>query len=237
MRQFNLYRNKHKHRQSPPSISRVQLHAGKHSAVYRRLSSFRRLCRVPSTRALAILMLLSAPPPTHTNAARHEHHHSPAPACASSRAPTANTTQASCTSSVACSFSPNKPCVQGCIVARGLRFATAAFSSPRPATSLGHVPSAQAAAKPSHHSHAHHAQHADATPHAASFLLVYNRSFSSPPTLPPLPPRSSMSTYLRVVGGLAGLVLRDLVDSVLLALLALAKGLALLGDAHHLSLF
>jgi hypothetical protein len=46
-----------------------------------------------------------------------------------------------------------------------------------------------------------------------------------------------MSTYLRVVGGLAGLVLRDLVDGVLLALLALAKGLALLGDAHHLSLF
>jgi len=39
---------------------------------------------------------------------------------------------------------------------------------------------------------------------------------------------------LREAGGLAALVLRHLVDGVLLALLALAVRLALLGDVHHL---
>ncbi len=41
------------------------------------------------------------------------------------------------------------------------------------------------------------------------------------------------SLALGEVGGLAGLVLGDLVQSVLAALLALAVGLSLLGDVHH----
>ncbi len=41
------------------------------------------------------------------------------------------------------------------------------------------------------------------------------------------------SLALGEVGGLAGLVLGHLVQSVLAALLALAVGLSLLGDVHH----
>jgi len=76
-------------------------------------------------------------------------------------------------------------------------------------------------------------------PNAEAIVLDFNHNFF-PKHLPFILfhfPPSSMTTYLRVVGGLAGLVLRDLVDGVLLALLALTKGLALFGDAHHLSLF
>lgn len=45
----------------------------------------------------------------------------------------------------------------------------------------------------------------------------------------------NLNTHLCIIGSLASLVLRDLMYGMLLTFLALAKGLALLGNADHSS--